>query len=232
MKLSLLAEAALRLLYPESCSGCRALLELNQRVLCSECSLALENRRVELESPSPAPFISRHWALYAYETPAKELLRDLKFHQKTWLLKAFEGAFENFARSFAGKPDFIVPVPLHRSKLITREFNQSLLIAKILSKKLNVPVLQALQKPFSTPLQSSLARNEREINLRGAFKTAGAERFNKKTILLVDDIFTTGATAREAAETLKKAGAKRVELFTIARTELMAEEIKKTEVLE
>lgn len=220
MKLSLLAEAALRLLYPESCNGCQTLLELTQSVLCADCSQALENQRVDLESASPAPFLSRHWALYAYETPAKELLRDLKFHQKTWILKAFDEAFENFSLSFNGKLDYIVPVPLHRAKLMTREFNQSLLIAKILGKKLNVPVFQGLQKPYATPLQSSLTKNERKTNLRGAFKASGGERLKNKTVLLVDDIFTTGATAEEAARTLKKAGAKRVELFTIARTEL------------
>lgn len=220
MKLSLLAEAALRLLYPESCNACSAALPLTETTLCGPCTDGLETRRTALENPSPAPFLKRHWALYSYESPAKELLRDLKFHQKTWILKAFRAAFEDFARSFNGEIDFIVPVPVHYGKLLTREFNQSFLIAKILGKKTGKPVLQALAKPHATPLQSSLSREERSVNLRGAFKVRRPEKLRGKTVLLVDDIFTTGATAGEAARVLKEAGAKRIELFTIARTEL------------
>lgn len=220
MKLSLLAEAALRLLYPESCEVCRTLLELKQKTLCVKCTLDLESRRIPLESKLSIPFVNRHWALYSYETPAKELLKNLKFHQKTWLLNAFRGAFIDFQTGFESKVDWIVPVPLHHSKLIAREFNQSLLISKIISKKTGAKIFQALKKTHATPLQSSLPKSERSINLRGVFKVTSKNKLAGKTILLVDDILTTGATAQEAARVLKKSGAKRVELFTVVRTEL------------
>ncbi len=116
--------------------------------------------------------------------------------------------------------DFILCVPMDRFKLMEREFNQAELIAEILSKACGIPLLRTgLQKHLRTPLQIHLNRTERKANLWGAFGLARGVSVSGRSILLVDDIITTGATAESAARILKEAGAKRVDFLALARTE-------------
>lgn len=221
MKISVWTEAALRLLFPENCLLCQVELNLESRTLCPICRCLLDGTRINHEDTPPVTAISgirRQWAFYTYESPARELLQDFKFNQKTWILDTFEAAFENFIQKNQDPIDRIVPIPIHRSKLLTREFNPPLMIAQLLSRKTGFKVLEALGKPYPTPAQSSLSRYERKINLRGAFKLRKGSKVRGRSILLVDDILTTGATAEEAANVLKKAGARKVYLFTLART--------------
>ncbi|MDO8746929.1 MAG: ComF family protein, partial [Thermodesulfovibrionales bacterium] len=105
--------------------------------------------------------------------------------------------------------DGIIPVPLSKRALRERGFNQSLLMAKVISKKLKTPLyMDMLLKTKDTPQQVGLNAKERRKNLKGAFKTSG--KINKLRLLLLDDVMTTGATARECSTTLMSAGAKEV----------------------
>lgn len=113
--------------------------------------------------------------------------------------------------------DIIIPVPLHRIRTLSRSFNQSELIAKFMADKLNRPVCtSALKRVKNTRSQKFLSDKERRKNLRNAFKGNEKQIANKK-ILLIDDIFTTGATMSAAAEELMKCGAKCVYAATIGR---------------
>lgn len=112
--------------------------------------------------------------------------------------------------------DGIIPVPLSKNALRERGFNQSLLMAKVISKKLKTPLyMDMLLKTKDTPQQVGLNAKERRKNLKGAFKTSG--KINKLRLLLLDDVMTTGATARECSKTLMSAGAKEVIVITLAR---------------
>ena len=112
--------------------------------------------------------------------------------------------------------DGIIPVPLSKSALRERGFNQSLLMAKVISKKLKTPLyMDMLLKRKDTLPQVGLSAKERMKNLKGAFKTSG--KINKLRLLLLDDVMTTGATARECSKTLMSAGAKEVIVITLAR---------------
>lgn len=112
--------------------------------------------------------------------------------------------------------DGIIPVPLSKSALRERGFNQSLLMAKVISKKLKTPLyMDMLLKRKDTLPQVGLNAKERRKNLRGAFKASG--KINKLRLLLLDDVMTTGATARECSKTLMRAGAKEVIVITLAR---------------
>ncbi|MCE5195078.1 MAG: ComF family protein [Nitrospiraceae bacterium] len=115
--------------------------------------------------------------------------------------------------------DGIVPVPLSANSLKARGFNQSLLISRVLSKKLRIPIyIDMLFKTRETLPQIGLNAKERIKNLRGSFE---AKKINGLRLLLVDDVMTTGATARECSKVLVKAGAEDVIVVTLARPSRM-----------
>jgi len=115
--------------------------------------------------------------------------------------------------------DVIIPVPLHPTRLRAREFNQSLLLADQLSRHLARPVSATnLVRTAATDPQTTLSRQERLRNLRNAFEIRRPPDLSGKRILLIDDVFTTGATLNECARSLRNAGAGPVFALTLART--------------
>lgn len=115
--------------------------------------------------------------------------------------------------------DGIMPVPVTPKTLRTRGFNQTLLLSVVLSKERNIPVfMDTLHKRRETPPQIGLGAKERAANLKGAFEARG--RLDAKRLILLDDVMTTGATARECSKTLIKAGAEEVTVITLARAPL------------
>ena len=126
-----------------------------------------------------------------------------------------------FARSSLDmkKVDLILPVPLHRVKQRQRQFNQANLLAKALSCAFTKPVLdKQLMRIKSGPAQVNLSQAQRLKNVQDAFKVKNARLVNNKNILLVDDVFTTGATVNECAKVLVRAGANRVDVLSLARS--------------
>ena len=115
-------------------------------------------------------------------------------------------------------PDMIVPVPLHRARQRERGFNQAWLLARHLSRWTRVPLMDRVLVRFrSTPAQAGLSRKQRRRNIQGAFRVADRSAIRDRAVLLVDDVFTTGATLNECARMLRKQGADRVDVLTIAR---------------
>jgi ComF family protein len=114
--------------------------------------------------------------------------------------------------------DLIVPVPLHRSRLFARRYNQSAVLALALGKATAVPVaVDALVRTRATPTQGGLDRNARAANVRGAIIAREGKPLKGKRVVLVDDVLTTGATAGVCVVALKKAGAVSVDILTLAR---------------
>jgi ComF family protein len=114
--------------------------------------------------------------------------------------------------------DIIVPVPLHTERLRWRGFNQSLLLAQAIGRGQQIPVDPfLLERIRSTVPQTQLNERERQANVRGAFAVVAAERLQGKHVLLVDDVYTSGATVQECAKTLRREGAAAVDVFTLAR---------------
>ena len=115
-------------------------------------------------------------------------------------------------------PDMIVPVPLHKARRKERGFNQAWLLARHLSRRTQVPLMdRVLVRHRSTAVQAGLSRGQRLRNIRGAFGVADPTAVRKRAVLLVDDVFTTGATLNECARMLRKQGAHRVDVLTVAR---------------
>jgi competence protein ComFC len=112
----------------------------------------------------------------------------------------------------------MVPVPLHIRRLRERGFNQALLLVKELSKRAGIPYQErVLRKIKDTPVQSTLKKRERSKNLKGAFQVQDQESIKGKAVVLVDDVYTTGATVNECSRALLAAGAKQVAVLTVAR---------------
>jgi ComF family protein len=147
----------------------------------------------------------------------KKLLHEAKYGARPSLLRVFREDLSGFARTLAGVFDLIVPVPLERRKMRERGFNQAKILASFLAGAADAPVAELMRKVYPTPSQSLLGRAERLKNLRGSFDVPCPERVRGKSILLVDDVYTTGATVRECALILKGCGARSVSVFALAR---------------
>jgi ComF family protein len=113
-------------------------------------------------------------------------------------------------------PDMVIPVPLHLSKLRERTYNQSLLLARTLGKTLKLPVVaEGLERTRATLSQQGLKSEERKRNLKGAFYLR--QEVKNQRVLLLDDVLTTGTTARECSRILIRGGASDVQVAVLAR---------------
>jgi len=114
--------------------------------------------------------------------------------------------------------DMIVPVPLHKKRQTQRGFNQAQVLAKALERRTGIrSIPKLLVKVRNVPPQTSLEGKARRKNIRGAFGIKKEKKVKDKTILLVDDVYTTGSTVEECARILKKAGAREVKVLTLAQ---------------
>jgi ComF family protein len=150
-------------------------------------------------------------AALSYEFPVDVLVHALKFRGELALAPLFRGFL--LAKIDPGSADCVIPVPLSRERLRERGYNQAVEIARALGRPLE---LALCSRTRDTPAQSDLPLAERQRNVRGAF--ACARRLDGRSVAVVDDVMTTGATLGELAATLKAAGAARVENWVLART--------------
>ena len=119
----------------------------------------------------------------------------------------------------ASKVDAAIPIPIHRSRMLERGFNQSAQLARIFCKRVSLPcILNVLYKSRRTRPQVDLSYDERAANIEGALAVKNAEDVVGKNVLLLDDVITTGSTLSEAAKTLKAAGAASIYGYTLARS--------------
>jgi len=158
---------------------------------------------------------------FKYEPYIKELSKPLSFLIIAHFINLNKVEnFQDFTPRFFQKSGgfILVPIPLHKKKLKKRGFNQASEIAKELSRILKIPFFDnILIKIKQTPAQMELKKEEREKNIKGIFLCQKPETIQRRKILLVDDVFTTGSTMEECAFILKKAGAKEVWGIVVAR---------------
>lgn len=203
------------------CRTCRDTLLANDDARCVRCDLPLTSS-ADAPCPDclaePPEFVSLR-APYLYEGPLAELIRRIK-------LDADEGAARTLAELFVECPDILaaaratdvlVPVPLGFVRLWRRGFNQAGVLARALAQATRQRVDYGLVRVRQTLTQRRLDRHQRAHNVHGAFRAA-VERFAGRRVLLVDDVVTTGATARTCARALLDAGAAEVRVAALART--------------
>jgi competence protein ComFC len=158
-------------------------------------------------------------AVALYEGALRQYLTELKYRYRPELGEALGKLLVDWVRENRDffTADYLVPIPIHPQKLAVRGYNQTELLANSLKKYLGIHIISdILIREKLTVSQNSLHWEERFYNLRNAFRVIHTGAVNGKRILLIDDIFTTGATVSEAARTLLKAGAANVDVLTLA----------------
>jgi ComF family protein len=227
------AERLLSLVFPASCRLCCSTVRPREQ-LCPRCRDELpwlENGCTRCSLPLPAgvpgalcgrcqqhpPGFDHTLALFHYQPPLDYLIKRLKFSSELAICPFFSGLLlERIVRSPAPLPDLLLPVPLHYTRLRERGFNQSTELARRLGRALGIRVDYRLcLRTRSTLPQSLLPRAERGKNMRGAFKVRKTPAASH--IAIIDDVMTTGHTGSELARTLKRAGAKQVDVWVLAR---------------
>lgn len=164
------------------------------------------------------PF-SKHRSYGLYQGTLEELIRRFKYGGQTFLKEALADLLFCAYMGLGEEVDLVVSVPLSRGRLKERGFDQSLLLAKGFARRSALKLGEGvLEKVKETPPQVGLSGKERRQNLRGAFAVKEPEAVKGKKVLVVDDVFTTGATLSEVSKVLLKAGAKEVFAITVARS--------------
>ena len=200
------------------CSSCWRSLEFLQGG-CARCGLPLEATEAETCAACLAkpPRLDRIRAAVTYDDISRSIALRLKYGRKVGLARTMS----RYMRPLIGELSqeaLLVPVPLHRSRLWSRGFNQSALVARELSKRTGVPVaVHALRRIKPTPPLKGLNIRQRRRTVAGAFQATPQMELAGRTIVLIDDVLTTGSTANACARILKKAGAARVDLVSWAR---------------
>lgn len=190
------------------CKECLEKIEYSQGKVCRRCTRALPLFNGLCKECSLNKWYFKEALFLApYRGVIKEIVHLYKYGKRHSLHKLLSSLCVSplKRRGWEGF-EYIVPVPLHKERERERGFNQAYLLAKALSKKVNARCLRLLKKIKNTPSQTELDYRYRQENVKGSFKVCTKETLRKK-VLLVDDVFTTGATANECARLLSERGA-------------------------
>ncbi len=235
-------ESFLELIYPEKntcffcnaydesigekyiCSDCQSLIKKNTPPSCSKCSKPIDFSSSTNLCPDCSSY-ENHFEMskspFIYEGIIKNGIYNFKYYNKPYFYKFFGNCLIHYMTSIDYiNFDYILSVPLHKSKMQKRGYNQSELLARYIAKKLSIPFVDALKRNKQTLKQSEQTKQERKKNLKNAFSIKQSkknERIKKRTVLLVDDVYTTGSTADECSKALVDYGVEKVYVITIAR---------------
>jgi competence protein ComFC len=206
------------------CSSCRAQVRWVQPPFCQRCGLPFEGViTTAFDCPNcreEEPQFCWARAAVAARDPILEVIHRYKYQRALWFEPFLaELLIQAAAPQLAAQEwDFVVPVPLHPTKQREREFNQAERLANLLSAATQIPSnARLVRRVVATRTQTQLTRDERRTNVRRAFALAPGARLNGERIILVDDVFTTGATTSACAGALRHAGASEVCVWTAAR---------------
>lgn len=174
-------------------------------ILCASCQ-----KRMPVYTKARSPF--------RYAFPVDTALKAMKFRRQLMYAPAFASLLLPVLRTEFDECDSLVAVPLHRWRHITRGFNQATEICKEIADRVNLPVAENVVRTRPTKTQTGLNSEMRKKNLRGAFSVLG--NLKSRYPLIIDDVMTTGTTCEQLAAALKKAGAERVGVLTVARASM------------
>lgn len=226
------------LVLPPRCIGCGALvdapgalcgtcwrgIDFITQPFCARCGLPFGHDAGEGAicgecARNPPPY-ERARAAAVYDDASRALILAFKHADRTDAAKALGGWLARAGADILGDADAIVPVPLHRRRLLARRYNQSALLAQALSRATGVPcIVDGMVRTRATPSQGRMDRTRRERNVRGAFaiRKSRAAALKGRHVVLVDDVLTTGATVSSCTRALLRGGAARVSVLALAR---------------
>jgi len=235
-----MGRAAADLVFPPACLSCRAATDVPGG-LCAACwakvrfierpfcerlgtPFAMDLGAEGLLSPEAVadpPVFARARAVAHFEDgPVRQLTHRLKYSDRMELAAPLGAWMARAGAELLADADLLVPVPLHHRRLIARRFNQANALAQAVSAASGVPVDPfALARVKPTASQVGLSRSQRALNLQGAFRVPGemASKVEGRSIVLIDDVMTSGATVNAASRALLRAKAKRVDVLVFAR---------------
>lgn len=230
-----MAERILNLIYPSRCAMCDALLERGGRYICKVCesqvqtvgepycmkcgkTLSHEETEYCRDCLLHPHVFDRGRSLLVYDGPVRQSLYRFKYGARKEYAEAYAALTERGLGSFVKKiqPEALVPVPLHRHRYRMRGYNQAELFAKALGRRMGIPVASKMvQRVKNTLPQKELDLSERQNNLKKAFKINGND-VKLNTIIIIDDIYTTGSTIDALAETFRGVGVQNIYFLTIS----------------
>ncbi len=230
----LLLKKATNLIFPNVCVSCEYIIDENLN-LCSEC-----NKKINFLTKhycnvcgvvisdnihtcgkciiNPPPFKVLR-SVFAYDQHSRNMIINFKFFDNLnyvkidakWIHQANQDTFQN--------AEIIIPIPLHKMRLIKRKYNQAALLAKELSKLSNLLYMPfAIKRLRHSIPQAGLSLKQREKNLKKAFSISNKKIIENKIVILVDDVVTTGATVRSCSQEILNSGAREVRVLSLART--------------
>ncbi|MBE5741877.1 MAG: ComF family protein [Clostridiales bacterium] len=207
------------------CDGCEAVLPKNDGNICDHCG-----RR----TPFPVAYcdfckgkslhIDCMRSVFEYGEPISGMIRRLKYYGEKHLAEEFAQRMVRVYHRSLPTVDAVVCIPSSKARIKMKGYNQSLLLAKEVAERLELPLINALEKTKDTGSQVGLKREERRANLKGSFKVVERAKVKGKRILIVDDVVTTGTTLEIVAEKLKNEGAS--EVYGIAVASVTMSKIK------
>ncbi|HHW49622.1 MAG TPA: ComF family protein [Clostridiaceae bacterium] len=212
------------LLFPPKCIFCSKIIDLKADIeICRDCYKLIpfveQKSVIPFSVPGGLGCCDGVICACRYTGIVRDSLIKYKFYDKSGFCRAFARLIAEKIKNMAVYREFdvIVSVPLHKRREHMRGYNQSLLISRILSRELKLPEKsKILKRKKETHTQSLLPLDKRRSNLLGAFEVKHTDEIKDKTVLLVDDIMTTGITLNECSKVLKEAGAKKVIAAVVA----------------
>ena len=226
-KIFKIQEKIINLIYPQTCGICG---KINNKTVCSKCNIQLKKQekigiltkeKLEENSLEMEKHFEELMYIFKYEGQIRELILDYKFNEKSYMYKTFVNFLLKNKKIFENikKYDKIIPVPISKKRYKERGYNQSLLIAKEISMQISYEtnnniklelVNNCLIKTKNIIEQSKLNKEDRQHNIQGVYTLKNGSILTNKSILLIDDIYTTGATIDSCAKVLYEKGAQKV----------------------
>ena len=210
-------EKLIDFVYPPTCGICG---KLNNDFLCKKCEKVLETEAIYGVDKVLEKYFNEHLYIFVYQGILRRIILKYKFQEEAYLYKTFVNFLlknENFFEKIE-KYDTIVPVPISKKRQKTRGYNQSELLAKEIAYNANLVLeKESLYKIKDIVEQSKLNKENRLKNIQGVYELVNKEKLNKKKILLIDDIYTTGSTVNECSKVLREAKPKKIGVLTLAK---------------
>ena len=233
-KIFKIQEKIINLIYPQVCGICG---KINYNAVCPKCNVHLKKQgkmdiltKEELKENSleKEKFFEELIYIFKYEGQIRELILDYKFNEKSYMYKTFVNFLLKNKKIFENikKYDKIIPVPISKKRYKERGYNQSLLIAKEISMQISYEtnnniklelVNNCLIKTKNIIEQSKLNKEDRQHNIQGVYTLKNGSILTNKSILLVDDIYTTGSTVNECWRVLQQANPNKIGVLVLAK---------------
>lgn len=198
------------------CNNCKNQMKVVPEPVCDICGRPVGTSGICLTCLDSTPDFEKIVTAFTFDGKTREAVHAFKYHGKTGLKKYFGRLIQQSIIKADLKPDVITFIPMHWTRLLVRGYNQSALIARELAKLTGIRAdFDVLVKIRNTKTQAGMDRKSRRKNIKGSFLAKGVKGLS---VLVVDDVITTGETAGAAARALKDAGADKVFIAGIGRT--------------